>query len=149
MTEPDMTHGTVEMVSVEWILQSLGASVDGYGAGDGVDFARMIAYKSGDSCFGPLVKAIIETGFRVPIVIALNRDGVEFTLGNGHHRVVAAILLVLDQIPVYWSDYQEDGDYMASETSAPDEYALDRTSNTPWSDLHDELYHWWRNNPIV
>lgn len=128
-----MTTGTVEMVSVEWIMQNLYHSVDGFteDAG-GVDFAEMIHEKACDRGFGDLCYTIATKGFRVPIVIDKTWEENGLTQGNGHHRLSAAILMVLDEIPVYWSE----GDYMSSRHSDTEEPLTD----TEWSGLEDDMY---------
>lgn len=118
-----MVVGTTEMVSVEWIMQNSTWSVDHFndGAG-GVDYLAMVREKAGDSDqFTTLVSTIMRKGFRVPIVLCLNysRYGGEVNNvvhGNGHHRMTAALLLMLNEIPVYWSDYEEEG-YMVNRVS--------------------------------
>lgn len=131
--EPIMEHGTVEMVSVEWIMKNVDGSVDGYDTTQGVNYQRMVSYKGSDSSFGPLVGAIFDQGFRVPIVLCLNYRGKNITLGNGHHRMVAAILMCIDQIPVYWSDCEVYKDYMCVD------HSTDETCN-PWT-----LYPHWKD----
>jgi hypothetical protein len=51
-----------------------------------------------DATFGQLLQAIPEVGFLDPIGIYDRYDGM--SVGNGHHRLTAAILLGLDEIPV-------------------------------------------------
>jgi hypothetical protein len=114
MKTPNMTPDTVEMVSVEWIMQNTTHSVDGYNAPIGVDYQKMMHGKCGDRGFGALVWNILHKGFRIPIVLDLAYQGEDtITHGNGHHRMCAAILLALDEIPVYWSE----NDYMATDYS--------------------------------
>lgn len=111
---PEMKVGTVEMVSVQWIMQNATHSVDGFedwdNNGFGVDYAEMVNFKGHDGYIGAIAGNIMTYGFRIPIVMVLDYEG-EGTLvhGDGHHRFVTAILLGLDEIPVFWSD----GDYMA------------------------------------
>lgn len=106
--------GTVTMVPVEWIMNNVPYSVDGFGGYDGgLNVARMIASKSEDGSFERLLHTIEERGFRVPIVIDKQYNSGALTLGNGHHRLSAAILLCLDEIPVYWAN----NDYMSEEKS--------------------------------
>lgn len=63
-----------------------------------------------------LVSSIQERGVLYPVGIETNRDG-EYYLGNGHHRTVAALLLALDNIPVYISEFEDGGAINFSETS--------------------------------
>ena len=129
MKTPAMVTGSVEMVDVAWIMQNTTDSIDGYGEFDpdtdifGVDYERIIAGKATDYDFGQLVGTIVDRGFRVPIVLV--KDYISYGSktsgpagklihGNGHHRMAAAILLCLDEIPVYWGEGRE---YMHEEHS--------------------------------
>lgn len=58
---------------------------------------EVIAVKSKDTGFGYLVESIIENGF-TGSAIGWNPETKEIT--EGHHRLVAAILLGLDEVPV-------------------------------------------------
>lgn len=128
-----MTPGTVEMVSVEWILKNSEWSVDAVVSDGSVDYLKMAQRKGSDYGFANLVSTIMTKGFRVPIVLCLNYQS--YTMdepknvvhGNGHHRMVAALLLFLDEIPVYWSDYSAYRDYMVTShsESEPVDYTLD------------------------
>lgn len=119
MTTPTMQPGTVEMVSVAWIMRNADSSIDDFNLyGGGVDYWRMMIEKANDHGFPALVNAIVSEGFRIPIVLVKNYNGSSSIMhGNGHHRMCAAILLCLDQIPVYWTDWDEEEDYMCVHTS--------------------------------
>lgn len=113
MRIPDQEYGTVEMVSVEWLLQNIHYSVDGCNdENDEIDFARLLRNKN-DGALADVVYTIQERGFRVPICLYPNPYGVDWALGNGHHRMTASILMCLGEIPVYWSE----AGYMASHTT--------------------------------
>ena len=117
MKTPEMIVGTVEMVSPAWIMQNATNSVDGFRDGDSVNYEKMIDTKANDYGFGNLVATILSEGFRIPIVLDLSYSGEgTITHGNGHHRMAAALLLCLDEIPVYWAE----GDYMSSHISSPE-----------------------------
>lgn len=111
MNTPKADFGTVEMVSVEWAMKNLVDSIDGFGIDGGVDFGSMLYKKATDRHFGNLIHTIVNNGFRVPVCFYYDRHHDGWALGNGHHRMSAAILLCLDQIPVFWSQ----GDYMSDE----------------------------------
>lgn len=144
MNKPQMIPGQVEMVSVEWILKNAESSVDAVTFPDGsVDYLKMARRKGSDSQFPALVSTIMERGFRVPIVLCLDyetSDGVfkNVVHGNGHHRMIAALLLALDEIPVYWSKF--DGFMCIGKSeSEPMDYALnlvaglwDADEEGPW-----------------
>ena len=90
----------MEMMSVVEILNNVESSVD-YGHyteyGDRGDFwAYVIRMKSLDSGFGHLVHDYLENGWAEGSEIGW--DGGEIT--EGHHRLVMAILLCLDEVPV-------------------------------------------------
>lgn len=138
-----MKHGTVEMVSVEWLMKNATDSIDGFGereTWDGpsisVNYERMLQEKATDYDFGHLVGTILTRGFRVPIVMAMNyyQTG-DLMHGNGHHRMAAAILLCLDEIPVYWNDASIHRGYMFSETSDTESVE----TFFEWDSLEDEL----------
>lgn len=134
MNEPQMKVGTVEMVSVEWIMKNTTDSVDCIqytGLPGGVDYEHMIKRKAGDWDFATLVNTIMKRGFRVPIV--LQQRGNLLTHGNGHHRMCAAILLGLDEIPVFWSDSTMG--YMCIEHSS--------SENLPVATEDDYNLRWW------
>lgn len=109
---PEMKIGTVEMVSVEWIMKNSTGSVDGFEdwhLGAGVDYVEMVNVKGHDGYIGTIAGNITTYGFRIPIVMVVDAAEGSIVHGDGHHRFVTAILLGLDSIPVYWSG----GDYMA------------------------------------
>lgn len=126
-----MTPGTVEMVSPTWIMKNATYSVDGFDNGDGIDYQWMIDEKGNDYGFGTLVGNIMEDGFRVPIVLDIAYSGQFVTHGNGHHRFVAALLLCLDKIPVYWAE----DDYMSEDVSDTEEVR----NVSGWWEGHDFL----------
>lgn len=141
MKTPEMKHGTVEMVSVEWIMQNTTNSIDGFDDytedhTSTVNYQWMVKNKATDGCFGDLVGTILERGFRVPIVLVSNyyAQG-DLMHGNGHHRMAAAILLALDEIPVYWNDASINRGYMCSDRTDTEEVVR----GTEWRTLADEL----------
>jgi hypothetical protein len=133
---PEMLIGNVEMVSVEWIMQNSQSSVDGFSDFEGgVDYEFMLRSKTTDSNFGHIIGTIINRGFRVPIVMCPDRRGGGLTHGNGHHRMCAAILLGLDEIPVYWAE----DDYMSSHESEKEELG----HYQEWDELCVEMDELW------
>jgi len=132
---------------VEEILQTINGSMDAYtllpyGSGaysrynesDGMEFsdedrtyflARMIEVKANDSSFLHLVDSLVSEGWTSAIAWDPGRK----YLGNGHHRLVAAILLGMDSVPttpqgscwsrsrgeILWSDTDEDDEYGESD----------------------------------
>lgn len=100
-------------VPVEWIMQNVGTSVDLQCSDDWI--VDLLSYKA-PYCAAHIVN-IQENGFRVPIVIQVFRNyytgEITFGMGNGHHRLTSAILLCLDEIPVFFST----GDFMRRDVS--------------------------------
>jgi len=87
-----------EMWPISKILAEVKESCDvGYLDTPG-DWFHMMSRKASDPNFGRLLQAIPDQGFLDPIGIYWSYD--HWTLGNGHHRLTAAILLGLDEIPV-------------------------------------------------
>lgn len=102
MSEPitDYYGDEVSFVSVSTILKDCTDSVDFGSVPEDPDanarwWQRVIQSKASDLGFSTLVNAILEFGFdpRSPV----GWTGREIT--EGHHRIVAAILLGLDEIP--------------------------------------------------
>lgn len=118
-----MTTQTVS-VPVKMLLQTITHSVDVYDLAGEDDWFDMIAQKMWDDSFWALVDTIPEKGFLYPICVQRKEWG--WVLGNGHHRLAAAILLGLDNVPVVFSD---DGDYMCMDQTTPD--GRDFTKNLP------------------
>lgn len=98
----------MKMMRVEEILKTVAGSVD-FGEvedypGDNDDDKRtnfwkhVIQAKASDTGFGHLVLSILANGFTT--CIGWDSDIKEIT--EGHHRLVAAILLGIDEIPTTW-----------------------------------------------
>ncbi len=96
-----MRNDEIVMVPVSEIIANATHSVDFGAAPDDPDhkalwWERIIRSKSSDTGFGALVNAILNNGFDPNSPIGWY-GGYEIT--EGHHRLVAAILLGLDEIP--------------------------------------------------
>lgn len=141
-----MIPGTVELVDVEWILKNLQATVDYYDDGEGnVLWQDMIEAKGSDYAFESLLNAITTQGFRVPIVLSVkgfeeasSRYDGKLSLGNGHHRMVAALLLFLHSIPVFWSD---GSDFMCLNYSGPEDDELVSDDRGDYEDIMDGVFY--------
>jgi hypothetical protein len=115
-------------VPVSWLKDNLMYSVDGYTLFEcgernttycfceedhepiGIDWPRLIEGKR-DTQYDRVVESIKVNGFTIPICVYRPfRDKEYHGLGNGHHRMAAAINLGLDTINVYWAAL---GDYMS------------------------------------
>ena len=136
----------VQMWSIADILHKVTLSSDYDGGWNNIHFdgssshwAYMIASKAGDYHTPILAQKILDEGFTEPICIWRNEKGA-LGIGNGHHRLVCAILLGLDYIPVLFSGTQEsypdasDGE----EISETDEESSDLLYNT-YTEIYKEL----------
>lgn len=96
-----MEHATM---AVSDILKGVTASLDIHE----IDWEAIIAAKISHDHFDELCDTIMREGFCVPITLMVNEEDefgdVTYMLGNGHHRLCAAILLGLDRIPVVISE---------------------------------------------
>jgi hypothetical protein len=109
--------GTIEMVSVEWIMKHLTYSSDFQVWERSENLIRYIVATKADYSLCALIDCVMEDGMNIPIALKLKpigpfvrlgrfaRPGWRWSglaIGNGHHRLVLAILLCLDEMPVYW-----------------------------------------------
>jgi hypothetical protein len=103
---------TTYMMKVTDLMKYVTYSIDVDDLVDVYDWQGLILNKAEDESLWALVDLIQENVFTTPICVARDADG--WMLGNGHHRLVAAILLGLDEIPVIFSGVDADGniDYM-------------------------------------
>jgi hypothetical protein len=95
---------TTQMMTLPEIQNAVHYSCDFCEMTDTDHWLEMITGKASDSGFGHLVESILEVGLdpACPVVIM---DG---EIQDGHHRLVAAILLCLPEVPV--SDRHTYGD---------------------------------------
>jgi hypothetical protein len=98
---------TTQMWSITDILNTVTESAD-FPEFDGSPsmWAYLIASKSGDLHTPVLAEKILTEGFTTPICIYRGRYGA-YALGNGHHRLVCAIILGMDEIPVLYTETEE------------------------------------------
>lgn len=95
----------IREVAVSEILRRVVDSYDNYPLHTVEGWQEMIATKGGDRQIPSIIRAIQEHGFLDPICIEEFPTSGEWCLGNGHHRLVVAILLGLDSIPVDFSSW--------------------------------------------
>lgn len=132
-------NSTITMVSIPWILRNATASLDITARDEdgNLDWFAILAGKVSHAHFDKLADDIMAEGFTLPIVLVENGDD-RYTIGNGHHRLSAAILLGLDEIPVI---LEADGDYWRMKDSHDGEW-----------DCGDRSYEYWelmrQNFPI-
>lgn len=87
---------TIE-VPVAYILRNAKSSVDWGDCYDDVTWWESgIADKAADSGFGHLVESILTNGWDYQSTVGFDGE----TIQEGHHRLVAAILLGMDTVPV-------------------------------------------------
>lgn len=106
-TAADLIPGQVQMIRLGDYLKLLTASAD-LSHSPVNDLIRDIVWdKVGDWKMGAIIDSIIDNGFTSPIELQIINDGIDadpnenvYSQGNGHHRLVAAILLDIDVIPV-------------------------------------------------
>lgn len=109
MTDPMYANSRVpQKFPVDWILKNLVYSVDFDDMRHPNAIACMVEEKASDEGFGNLVESIMENGHLEGGPIGLEWDdhygGIY--INEGHHRLVAAILLCLDE--VWASPYSRD-----------------------------------------
>lgn len=115
----------VETWPVARVMQTLKYSVDCGDLDNPRAWARLLRSKASDVGMPLLIDLISEVGIIDPIEILMHgwahhSDSPRVpTLGNGHHRLVAAILLGMDTIPVALTDdlFDYQSDSIANEIS--------------------------------
>lgn len=93
----------IQHMTLEQIQDIVTGSCD-FGGMESTDtWLEMIKRKSADSGMGHLIDSIIDNGFVETNAIPIINGRIQ----EGHHRLVAAILLCLDTVPVHlsWEDY--------------------------------------------
>lgn len=110
----------LRLLTIPEVLRMANGSVDFPGMRGGIDWGQLFAGKVAHSHFDALVDEIMENGFGMPIVLCDRQDGRGYVIGNGHHRLCAAILLGLWRIPVMVSEGRDRTDFMCNRDSADD-----------------------------
>lgn len=93
-------------VSIEWLLKNVTYSYD-FGSPDGYPsnlhfWSDMIESKALDAGFLRVVESLQTHGWMSPINVELGHyDDPDISLVDGHHRLVAAILLCMDMVPLW------------------------------------------------
>lgn len=96
----------IRSVAVRDLLRNLTDSVDGYDLGCPRGWQEMLAEKVADEEFPALLHALVAEGQRDPIAVADwrgERGEPLWEMGNGHHRLTAAILLGWDEVLVVFT----------------------------------------------
>jgi hypothetical protein len=123
-----MSDRVVWMKVTDILEQTTGSvdfgDVDDYSSPEDFWFA-MMSDKAGDTGFGHLVESIMAHGFKPEGAIGWDK-GCQM---DGHHRLTAAILLCLDEIPTvpeYGAEwYNPDGTKKVVAHYSADEYPID------------------------
>lgn len=105
--------GDVWLEPIEEILKK--GSVDG--AYDADSWEETLGYKREDFNYEDVKASIDEFGFLRPLTCAIEMDGEDYSFGDGHHRLAAAIDLGLTHVPIEaYADYafvlNDSGDWM-------------------------------------
>lgn len=88
--------GDVWLEPIEEILKR--DSIDGGYEGDGWDW--LLDAKRDDHYYSDILASIEEFGFLRPMTCAIEMDGEDYSFGDGHHRLAAAIDLGLTHVPL-------------------------------------------------
>lgn len=141
------SEGTQALHKIENVSELLGKiknSVDlnSYGA-DGARWSAILQAKASATHFDAIVRTLIAEGMRMPVVMWSpngDRDGTEdgWTIGNGHHRLTACLLLGMEYVPVVVS---LTSDYMRCDDSSDDDGSpiVRNGEREIWSVIRDRL----------
>lgn len=131
----------LRLMTIPEVLRMANGSVDFPGMVDGLNWGEIFSGKVSHSHFDAIVDTIQRDGFAMPIVLCDRQDGRGYVIGNGHHRLCAAILLGLWRIPVMVSEGPNRDDFMCEADSADDWNAPIEgpTSFEYWDMIRDNL----------
>lgn len=114
---------TVNVNLVEFIHTLAGSCDSGSSNPNWIDDA--IFEKLSDNQMGYIIDSLLTYGFVTPLNVFTENDGRTFIMGNGHHRLIAALFCGFEEIPVYAAPYI---DWKRSESNDP---RLNDTENQP------------------
>lgn len=98
----DALHtGDIVPVKIVDLLNTLDGSID---IGDDNWIAGMFASKVMDYQMGGLIESLLNRGLCTPLNLVYDFHG-KLIMGNGHHRIVAALLCGIEEIDVYVTGY--------------------------------------------
>lgn len=115
-----MSTASIRLMSIPDIMALASESVDIPNRNGEVDWWGILRHKVSAGHFDALVDEIQANGFGMPIVLCDRYRNGRYALGNGHHRLCAAILLGLWRIPVILSEGAARDDFMRPEDSMDD-----------------------------
>lgn len=137
--DPENTRAEYKSISVFTLLNDVTDSIDirKRAGEDGAPWARVIETKAAASHFDAVLSTLIREGFRLPVVMWDQHRSGEWIIGNGHHRITAAILLGIELIPVVVS---YGADYMRADDSSDDEdMPIEAAGRTVWQAIRNDL----------
>lgn len=111
---------TLKLMSIPEIMEMAKGSVDFQGMRGELNWWTIFSGKVSHSHFDAIVDEIQANGFGMPIVLCDRFDDGNYLIGNGHHRLCAAILLGLWRIPVMVTVGSDRDDYMCQDDSMDD-----------------------------
>ena len=130
--------GVTVPVKIVDLLNTLDGSID---VGDEDWIAGMFAEKVMDEQMGGLVESLLDRGLCTPLNLVHDYYG-KLIMGNGHHRLVAALLCGIEEIDVYvtgWIDHErssEESDWTFAEKVCSDfEFYRDHLCDVYYSAL--------------
>ena len=89
--------GSVETVNLIDLINTLAGSLD---CGDSIDWLDYVfVEKVRARQMSTIVNSILDNGMTCPLNVIF--DGNTFIMGNGHHRLIAALLCGIEDIPIY------------------------------------------------
>lgn len=97
LEEADRTQTPV-VVDVAELVRTLVGSCDVDDVEDWL--GAVMLYKLRDGQMGALIESVLEHGMTVPLEVCSWGERPEWRMGNGHHRLIAALLCGLHEIPV-------------------------------------------------
>lgn len=136
-----------EMVKVEWILQNVTRSCDGFNLSTAEGWAAMLNRKLADCQVPALLESILEYGFNTPVQIVIDHSGI-YRQENGHHRLALAIALCLDEIPALIANISDGHPAYRYSIGQPNEYLssysdlteLGKAARELWQPLFEQMY---------
>jgi len=110
--EKDNPVVTVNLID---LINTLKGSCDS-GSSNPEWFNDAIFEKLSDNQMGYIIDSLLTYGFVTPLNVFTENDGRTFIMGNGHHRLIAALFCGFEEIPVYAAQYI---DWRRSESNDP------------------------------
>ena len=99
-------------------------------------FERIMQNKMLDSQMGYLIDSLLDNGLVTPLNVRYHPDDELFTMGNGHHRLIAALLCGIE-----WADIHvtQNTDWSLSTISGK-RHADDFTEVDDYKDIFEDIF---------